>query len=66
LKEKLAAPVWKDENTAVGIRHANHVATLSTKVGTNFAEKLLSLGLQGTMFVPGVAAVLLISVPDHR
>jgi hypothetical protein len=26
LEEKIAAPVWKSENTAVGIRHADHVA----------------------------------------
>jgi hypothetical protein len=26
LKEKVAAPVYKSENTAVGIRHADHVA----------------------------------------
>jgi hypothetical protein len=28
LKEKVAAPVYKAENTAVGIRHADHVAPL--------------------------------------
>jgi hypothetical protein len=27
LKEKVAAPVQETENTAVGIRHADHVAT---------------------------------------
>jgi hypothetical protein len=26
LKEKVEAPVYKTENTAVGIRHADHVA----------------------------------------
>jgi hypothetical protein len=26
LDRKVAAPVWKTENTAVGIRHADHVA----------------------------------------
>jgi hypothetical protein len=26
LDRKVAAPVWKTENTAGGIRHANHVA----------------------------------------
>jgi hypothetical protein len=26
LDRKVAAPVWKTENTAVGIRHAEHVA----------------------------------------
>jgi hypothetical protein len=28
LDRKVAAPVWKTENTAVGIRHAEHVAPL--------------------------------------
>jgi hypothetical protein len=38
-------PVSKSENTAIGIRHANHVApSLSAKVGTNFADKRRSLG----------------------
>jgi hypothetical protein len=33
------------ENTAVGIRHADHVAiTIRNKVGTNFADKRRSLG----------------------
>jgi hypothetical protein len=40
LDRKVAAPVWKTENTAVGIRHADHVA----KVGNHFADKLRSLG----------------------
>jgi hypothetical protein len=36
LDRKVAVPVWKTENTAVGIRHA--------KVGNNFADKRRSLG----------------------
>jgi hypothetical protein len=36
--------VWKSENTAVGIRHADHVAPSIRKVGTNFADKRRSLG----------------------
>jgi hypothetical protein len=44
LKEKVAAPVWKAENTAVGIRHVDHVAPLSAKVGTNFTHNRRSLG----------------------
>jgi hypothetical protein len=40
LKERLAAPVLKGENTAVGICHTDHVwHPLSAKVGTNFADK---------------------------
>jgi hypothetical protein len=41
---KVAAPVYKIENTAVGIRHADHVAPLSAKVGNHFADKWRSLG----------------------
>jgi hypothetical protein len=44
LDRKVAAPVYKTENTAVGIRHADHVAPLSAKVGNHFAEKRRSLG----------------------
>jgi hypothetical protein len=44
LKEKIAAPIKKTENTAVGIRHGDHVAHCSAKVGTNFAGKRRSLG----------------------
>jgi hypothetical protein len=32
------------ENTAVGIRRADHVARLSARFGTNFADKRRSLG----------------------
>jgi hypothetical protein len=39
LDKKVAAPVYKTENTAVGIRHADHVA----KVGNYFADKRRSL-----------------------
>jgi hypothetical protein len=31
LDRKVAAPVWKTENTAVGIRHADYVAPLIRK-----------------------------------
>jgi hypothetical protein len=44
LEEKVAAPVKKAENTAVGIRLADHVAPCIHKVGTNFADKQRSLG----------------------
>jgi hypothetical protein len=44
LDRKVAAPVEKTENTAVGIRHADHVAPLFAKVGNHFADKLRSLG----------------------
>jgi hypothetical protein len=48
LDGKVAPPVYKTENTAVGIRHADHVAPsirkLSAKVGNHFADKWRSLG----------------------
>jgi hypothetical protein len=44
LDRKVADSVYKTENTAVGIRHADHVATLSPKVGNHFADKRWSLG----------------------
>jgi hypothetical protein len=42
-KKKVAAPVWKDENTAVGIRRADHVAPFIRK-SWHFADKRRSLG----------------------
>jgi hypothetical protein len=44
LDRKVAAPVYKTENTAVGIRHAEHVASSIRKVGNHFADKRRSLG----------------------
>jgi hypothetical protein len=44
LDRKVAAPVYKTENMAVGICHADHVAPLSAKVGNHFADKRRSLG----------------------
>jgi hypothetical protein len=44
LEEKVAAPVQKSENTAVGFRHADQ-ATVSANVGTNFADKRQSFGV---------------------
>jgi hypothetical protein len=41
LEEKVAAAAEKAEITAVGFRHADQMAL---KVGTNFADKRLSLG----------------------
>jgi hypothetical protein len=40
----VAAAVYKSENTAVGIRHADDVALpIRKKVGTNFADKWRSV-----------------------
>jgi hypothetical protein len=39
LEERVEAPVQKTENTAVGIRHADHVAPSIRKFGTHFANK---------------------------
>jgi hypothetical protein len=44
LDRKVADPVYKTENTAVGIRHADHLAPSSAKVGNHFADKRRSLG----------------------
>jgi hypothetical protein len=43
LKEIVAAPVWKADNTAVGIGCADHATHVSAKVDTNFADKRRSL-----------------------
>jgi hypothetical protein len=44
LGRKVAAPVQKIENTAVGICHTDHVAPSIRIVGTNFADKRRSIG----------------------
>jgi hypothetical protein len=44
LERKSSGSGLKTEIAAVGIRQADHVAHLSAKVGTNFADKLRSLG----------------------
>jgi hypothetical protein len=53
LEEKVAAPVYKTQNTAVGIRHADHVAPSNRKVGTNFADKRRSLGRYSSLVDSG-------------
>jgi hypothetical protein len=44
LKEKVAAPVYRIENTAIGTCHADHMVPSIRKVGTNFVDKRWSLG----------------------
>jgi hypothetical protein len=39
LDRKVPAPVYKTENTAVGIRHADNVATSIRKSWLSFADK---------------------------
>jgi hypothetical protein len=39
LDRKVAAPVYKTENTAVGIRHANHVAPFIRKSWQSFRQQ---------------------------
>jgi hypothetical protein len=43
LDRKVAAPVYKTENTAVGIRHADHVAPF-IRIGNHFSDNRQSLG----------------------
>jgi hypothetical protein len=50
LKEKVADPVKKIGNTAIGIYWADYVTPpLSAKVGTNFVDKLRSLGRRSSL-----------------
>jgi hypothetical protein len=44
LDRKVVDPVWKTENTAVAIRHADHVAPSIRKSWHHFVEKRRSLG----------------------
>jgi hypothetical protein len=44
LERKSSSSVLEIENMAIGIGHTDHVAPLSTKVGTNLADTWLSLG----------------------
>jgi hypothetical protein len=45
LDRKVAALVYKTENTAVGIRHADHVGpSIRRKVGNHFPDKRRSFG----------------------
>jgi hypothetical protein len=41
LKEIVAAPAWKVENTAEGIRCADHAIPFIREVGNNFADQTL-------------------------
>jgi hypothetical protein len=49
MEEKVAPPVSKTENTVVGIRHADHMASSIRKFGTNSADKRRSLGRHSSL-----------------
>jgi hypothetical protein len=55
LREIVAPAVWKAENTAVGVRRANHVALSNHKFGINFADKRWSLGLYNSLSESGLS-----------